>query len=453
MNLASALIKQIIVHEDVETWSALKENYLPGEFQPLFRIVDKHLDNYRSLPSFEDLHYSIRDRVLEEKLIAIESVEVDIDPWQLLEYLKNEYAQVLILDELDKYVDTSIAMSTAEENIEFIQGIIAVVENKIDLEKPGESLQSIDLFDSEEELAQYVPLGLNHDFDLEYKFSPIEYVLVGGPRGSGKSLTCMNLSNYVRDQLKRSSLYYTIEMDIRQTMQRHCAQSLDIKAKDIKFRDLTRSEWDRVATWWANRFQEGDQHLEEFRKTRDFETLHHKLRKLPLSEQERLDIVYEPQLSLAKLRSDLDIKFSSGVDYGIIVVDYINQVKRDRRGWNAGQYDWTEQIEVSKALSEIAKEYQCMVFSAYQTDMDGQARFSKGILDSCDAAFSLNAWEHEDNCMSFTCQKIRNDSPTSFTSEINWDTLRIGPKTVLSPAEKKAIKGDFKKEEEEIDDI
>ena len=118
MNIASALLKQIIVQKDLDTWSKLKEHYLPGEYQPIFRILDKHIDTYQDLPKFEDLSYEIRDRQLQEKIFAVESVEVDVDAWMLLEYLKNEYAQVEILDELDKYIDNTVAMASAEENIE-----------------------------------------------------------------------------------------------------------------------------------------------------------------------------------------------------------------------------------------------------------------------------------------------------------------------------------------------
>ena len=118
MNIASALLKQIIVQKDLDTWAKLKEHYLPGEYQSIFRILDKHIDNYQDLPQFEDLSYEVRDRQLQEKIFAIESVDVEVDAWLLLDYLKNEYTQVEILDELDSYIDNTVAMATAEENIE-----------------------------------------------------------------------------------------------------------------------------------------------------------------------------------------------------------------------------------------------------------------------------------------------------------------------------------------------
>ena len=54
-----------------------------------------HVKNYTKLPTFEDLKLSIRDRSLREKIFAIEAVDVDVDAWLLLEYLKNESFLIL----------------------------------------------------------------------------------------------------------------------------------------------------------------------------------------------------------------------------------------------------------------------------------------------------------------------------------------------------------------------
>ena len=146
MNIASALLKQIIVQKDLDTWSNLKEHYLPGDFQSVFKILDKHIDQYQDLPQFEDLRYEVRDRKLQEKIFAIESVDVEVDAWLLLDYLKNEYAQVEILDQLDKYIDNTVAMATAEENIEQLQEIVLKVSESVDVKPPAESMEKISLF-------------------------------------------------------------------------------------------------------------------------------------------------------------------------------------------------------------------------------------------------------------------------------------------------------------------
>ena len=450
MNIASALLKQIIVQKDLDTWSKLKEHYLPGEYQSIFRILDKHIDNYQDLPQFEDLRYEVRDRKLQEKIFAIESVDVEVDAWLLLDYLKNEYAQIEILDELDKYIDNTVAMATAEENIEQLQEIVLRVSDKVDVKAPEESMQSISLFEDDKELASYLPLGLNSEYDSQIQFSPKDLVLVGGRRGAGKSLTCCNLASNVYDS-GRSALYFTIEMDSRQILQRICSVSTKIPLKRLRSKMLSSEEWSRVGGWWAGRFDGGHDLLPEFEKTHDFDTFHKNLTKLPLHKERQLDVIYDPALTLSKIQSELDKKVNQ-LDVGVVIVDYLNQVKRHNAPSRSGQYDWTEQIEVSKKMKLYAQEYETLFFAPYQTDASGEARFAKGILDAADAAFSLETWEQSDNCMTFNCTKMRSNRMQSFTSEVDWETLKIGPGSALNPKEREDIESNMKTGEN-VDDI
>jgi len=449
LNLTSALLKQIITQEDFESWGNLRVNYLSAEYQSLHKVMDAHIKNFSKLPSFDDLKLSIRDRKLQEKVFAIEAVEVDIDAWVLLEYLKNEYTQVEILDELDKFIDKTVAISSAEENVEAIQQIVLDIGDKVDLKAPEENMQTISLFDSEKDLNKFLPLGLNDDYDQFMKFSPRDLILVGGRRGAGKSIACCNIAHNVYEQGK-SSLYFTIEMDARSILQRMCALGARIPISRLATRNLTTVEWNRVADWWAGRFNGGVELLPEFHDTRDFDAFHSKLQTKPLNAGQ-MDVVYDPMLTLSRIRQELESKVSQ-TDYGVIVVDYLNQVKRSNAPSRSGQYDWTEQIEVSKTLKSIAQEYEIPVFAPYQTDSTGEARFAKGILDAADAAFTLETWSPEDEAITFNCTKMRSAKMEGFTSVMDWETLRIGPQSTMNPKEKEAIK-DSLSTGEEINDF
>mgnify|MGYP001216901374 FL=1 len=438
MNLTSALLKQIIIQEDFESWGSLRENYLSAEYQSLYKVIDSHIKNFNSLPTFEDLKLSIRDRKLQEKVFAIEAVEVDVDAWVLLEYLKNEYTQVEILDELDTFIDKTVAISNAEENVEALQNIVLDIGDRVDLKPPEENMQTIALFDSEKDLKKFLPLGLNDDYDQSMKFSPRDLVLVGGRRGAGKSLTCVNIANNVYNQ-GRSSIYFTIEMDSRSILQRMCALGARIPISRLATRNLTTTEWNRVGEWWAGRFEGGQELLPEYYDNKDFDGFHKKLQTLPLNNDRQLDVVYDPVLSLAKIRQELESRVAQR-DYGVIIVDYLNQVKRSNAPSRSGQYDWTEQIEVSKTLKSMAQEYEVPVFSPYQTDNTGEARFAKGILDAADAAFTIETWSPEDECITFNCTKMRSAKMEGFTSVMDWETLKIGPQSTMNPKDRDALK-------------
>lgn len=436
--------------QDFETWSSLRQHYLPTEFHLLFKQIDNHCDKYHQLPSFEDLDLSVRDSNTREALYAIQSLEVDVDAHMLLEYLKNEYTQRELLGSLDDYIDNSIAFETAEESVAHLHQIVLDIEEKVDLEEPAESMSRITLFESDEDLARYVSLGLNTEHDHEIQFSPRDLVLIGGRRGAGKSLTCANIANNIFDTGK-TAIYYTIEMDSRSILQRCCAIATEIPFSRLRLKNLSITEWAKVATWWANRFEGGQAPLDDYKEHRSFDKFHHELTsKHILLPKQQIDVVYDPGLTLSKLSADLDRKVKSGMDVGAIIVDYINQVRRSSVPSRGGLYDWTEQIEVSKGLKRNAQEYETLVVSPYQIDASGEARFAKGILDAADAAYTLNPHTQDDGCITFDCVKHRNAALTSFTSTMDWGTLKMGPESALSPEAREEGEG---KTGEDINDL
>lgn len=450
INIASALINKVLALQDFQTWSVTHKHYLPTEYHTLYNIISKHCEKFHVMPTFDDLKLEIRDSGTREKLYAVESVVVDADAAMLLQYLKNEYTQKEILNSLEDYIDNSVAFEDAQESVDHLHQIVLDIENKVDLEDPQESMQHIDLFEPEEELEKYVPLGLNAEYDLSTQFSPRDLVMVGGKRGAGKSVICANIAQNVFASGK-SAIYFTIEMDSRNILQRCCSIATGVPFNRLRTKNLSLGEWEKVAGWWASRFKEGQERLKEYKKDRDFAKFHYNLKNnCELLPTQQLDVIYDPSLTLSKIRAELDKKVKA-LNVGVIVVDYINQVKRSNLpSRTGGQYDWTEQIEVSKALKSMAQEYDCTVFSPYQTDASGEARFAKGILDAADAAFTLETWDHEDNCITLNCVKMRNGAMTSFTSVVDWESLKIGPESALTPKEREDSSA---KTGESIDDI
>lgn len=450
MNLSSALIKQVILRQDFETWNLLRKHYLTSEYHTLWNEIDKHCDKYHKMPSFDDLEFGLRDSSTRDKLIAIKNSEdVSSDANLLLDYLKNEFTQKEVLSALEKYIDQSVAFEDAEETIAHLHQIVMDIEDKVDLKDPQESMQYIDLWESDEDMRRYVALGLNSDYDYNIQFSPRDLILVGGRRGAGKSLTCANIANNIVASGK-SAIYFTIEMDSRSILQRCCSIATGVPFSRLRLKNLSITEWEKVATWWANRFHNGSECLKEYRQHREFSEFHRTLTNNYELLPTHLDIHYDAGLTLSTIRAEVNKKVKGNANLGIVIVDYLNQVRRSNLPSRGGQYDWTEQIEVSKALKAMAQEFEVPVFSPYQTDSTGEARFAKGILDAADAAYALETWTQEDACISFNCVKMRSASMQSFTSTVDWESLKIGPDSALSPKEKEAASG---KTGEDIDDI
>ena len=444
MNIPSALLSSIIKEQDLETWGNLHAHYLPQEYQSIHRAVTKHFAVENQLPTFDDLILSIPSREIKEKVTALKSLDIDSEPYLLLEYLKNEFTQSEILDEVDKYLDNSVAMSRAEENIEAVENIVLNVKSKVDLDVESVSMQKISILETEAEMERYLPLGLNDEYDQSMRFTNTDLILIGGRRGAGKSFTCANLivNQYLQDN---SSLYFTIEMTKEQTFRRMVSIATGIPIKRLQERMLSNSEYEDLAHFQAGRFNDSKETLNKFMETKDFNKFQEEVTKLELRKTQ-MDIVYDPALTLAKIKSEIEHRVST-LDVKLVVVDYINQVKRSSVPSRQGQYDWTEQIEVSKALKQYAQDYEVLIFSPYQTDATGEARFAKGILDAADAAFALETWTNSDRCITFDCKKMRNGPMDDFTSEMEWDTLKIGPGSVMNPKEKASIREQMSSEE------
>ena len=320
-----------------------------GEYRKIWKIVDKHVHKYHALPTFEDLKLEIRSRELQEKVFAIETVETDVPSELLLDYLKNQFTQNEILHRVENFVENQIAIGDARENIDLLQEIVVQVEDQVETSDDNESMETIELFDSEEDLAKFLPLGLNQEYDLDYTFSPKDLVVIGGQRGGGKSFTCCNVA-VAAQQKQKSVLYFTIEMDSRQILQRVCAIATGVPTNRVKTKNLSPLEWDKVAEWWADRFDNGGEALTNYKGHRDFDKFHYELTRNPLADNPQIDVFYDPALTVAKVISTVRQKQAQLPDLGMVIVDYLNQVRRHNAPGRSGQYDWTEQIEISKSL-------------------------------------------------------------------------------------------------------
>ena len=228
-------------------------------------------------------------------------------------------------------------------------------------------------------------------------------------------------------------------MTKEQTFRRMASIATGIPLERLRSRMLTHEEFRRLAEWNASRYEGSASILSDYYTHGDYDKFQETLIKLPLRLDRQMDIIYDPALTLAKIKAEVEVRMNY-LDIGVVIVDYINQVRRSTIPSKGGQYDWTEQIEVSKTLKQYAQEHKCLYVSPYQVDATGEARFAKGILDAADAAYSLNAWNQEDSCITFSCQKMRSAQMKDFTSEMDWETLRIGPHSVMNPEERAELK-------------
>ncbi len=440
MNLASALIYRVLELEDFDTWTNVRKHYLPSEHQTLFEVITKHTERYHKLPSLEELKLEVRDAATLDKVYALESIETDAEPYFLLEAVKSEYAQREALFQMDKWVDSSMAFETAEEVVRHIQQIGVDLETKVELTPDSESMQKMSLFETEEEMGNRIVLGFNEEFDSRFNFLTTDYINLGGRRGAGKSILCSNVARTIVNRGKKA-LYFSIEMLPRELLHRDCSIATQVPHSKIRNKDMSVQEWEKVAKWWAERYVNGEDFYYEYLKHRSFDKLHSLVSKQPLVDA-FVDIVYDPVLTLGRINAEVDKRIANGEEIGVILVDYVQKVKRVAgSNHSLNHLDWQEQINVSNGLKTGAQNWKIPVVAPYQIDDTGEARFAKGILDASDAALTMKAHKGEVSCITFTTQKMRGaDDTEQFTSEVNWSTVTVGPRSVEPPADPKKSK-------------
>ena len=121
------------------------------------------------------------------------------------------------------------------------------------------------LFQSKDDLAsERLHLGLNNLFDSVLNgMAHEEYLLIGGKRGSGKSITG---SNIVVNQFEAGNVavLFTIEMTAREVNERNMSILAGVSISGLKNGTLSKEEWLKVVKARASMFVDATSLIDEY---------------------------------------------------------------------------------------------------------------------------------------------------------------------------------------------
>jgi len=451
MDCSAIVLNKLLTERNLDIWSRLKLVFLDPAFSSLYSAISKYYDNYSSIPSFDELELTLREGPALRTLATLKLAEnPDISSEVAINALIDQYTQNEAVKLLDKFID-KLPVYDSQEIKENLSTIVLTLEDKTLTTEGVYNMADIMLFKNAEELARdRVHLGFNNTFDATLAgVARQELILIGGKRGSGKSICSSNIavSQY---ESGNTSVIFTIEMIAHEVLERNLSILADVNHQDLKQNKMTDDDLLKVIKARASMFQSADDLVEEFKRTRDKFKFEQKLvRERVLKPDNQMIIIDDRALTVTSLDLHLGkLKSKFGDKLTVCVVDYLNQIVME----GASQYDWQPQIEVSKKLKNLARKYDLVMVSPYQIDATGEARFAKGILDAADIALVMEAHEKEKGALTFNTTKIRGAREMVFTSPINWDTLRISPQTIDTPEKKETVKRSKKKEEVKKDD-
>lgn len=453
MDTSAVVLNKLLVEQNLDIWSRLKLVFLDPAYSSLYGAINKHYEKYGAIPSFDDLELTLREGPTTKTLATLRLTEVpEVTAEVALDALIDQYTQNETIKLLDKFID-KLPVYDSDEIKENLATIALTIEEKTHTSEKVFTMADMMMFRHPDDLEkERVYLGLNNNFDAVLGgVARQELVLIGGKRGSGKSITSSNI--FVNQyESGNSSIYFSIEMTAYETMERNLAILAGVSLQRLKQNKLTDEEVFKVVKARAGMFQSADSTVMDFMRHRDrFKFEETLVRNHQLKPDNQMIIVDDRDLTLSSI--DLHVgkaKAKFGDKLKVVVVDYINQIVLE----GSDQYDWKPQIEVSKRLKNLARKYEVVMVSPYQIDATGEARFAKGILDAADIALVMEAHSKEQQAISFETTKIRGGKEMSFTSPIDWDTLRISPQTIDKPASEQKVKRvNSKKTDEAAQDL
>jgi replicative DNA helicase len=448
LDTSAVVLNKLLTERNLDIWAKLKLVFLDPAYSSLYGQINKYYEKYSAVPSFDELELTLREGPASKTLATLRLTEVpDVSAEVALDALIDQYTQNETVKLLDKFVD-KLPLYDSNEIKDNLATIALTIEEKTHTSEKVFTMADMMMFQHPDQMEkERVYLGLNNTFDAVLGgVARQELILIGGKRGSGKSITSSNI--FVNQyESGNSSLYFSIEMTAMETMQRNLAILADVNLQNLKQNKLTDEEVLKIVKARAGMFSGADELVTEFLRHRDRYKFEEQLvRNFQLKENNQMIVVDDRDLTLSSI--DLHIgkaKAKFGDNLKVVVVDYINQIVLEGND----QYDWKPQIEVSKKLKNLARKYEVVMVSPYQIDKDGEARFAKGILDAADIALVMEAHDKETNAVSFETTKIRGGKEMAFTCPIDWDTLRISPQSVDKPAAKEAVKRAGKKEQKQ----
>lgn len=439
MEVSAVVLNKLLSEQDLEVWSKLKLVFLDPAYSSLYTVISKHYEKYGAIPSFDDLEVSLRDGPASKTLATLRLTEVpEVSAEVALDALIDNYTQSETIKLLDKFVD-KLPIYDTNEIKDNLASIALTIEEKTHTSEKVFTMADMMMFRHPDEVEkERVYLGLNNTFDSVLGgVARQELILIGGKRGSGKSIASSNLfiNQY---EAGNSSIYFSIEMTAQETMERNLAILANVNLQNLKQGKLTDEEVLRVVKARAGMFQDAGASIDEFLRHRDrykFEEV--LVRNFTLKSDNQMIIVDDRDLTIASI--DLHIgkmKSKFGDKLKVVIVDYLNQIVLE----GSSTYDWQPQIEVSKKLKNLARKYEVVMVSPYQIDATGEARFAKGILDAADIALVMEAHDKEKQAITFETTKIRGGKEMKFTCPIDWDSLRISPQSIEAPEKKETVK-------------
>ena len=435
IDLQKLTLRRLLDTQSNNLYSRLLNQYFTGINLVLFEKVKSFYKANTRLPSTDEILSIRKDAGLQEyienQIIEDGNINDSIADEFLVQQLQDFYIRDETIHFMDKFVDSLDDLEKVEI-VDKIQNHLLKLNQAIPYDDELYDVADLEFFPSEDDFKIYTS-GLSSEFDaVNGGFATQELILLGGRRGSGKSIISLNLA--LNRFLQGNTVsFFTIEMRYKEVYDRVLSMISGVPFLDIFRNQLSEKQKIQMAKSKFENFYKPSEKINtminELEYTKDFKNFEKRVKiERPELKDHRLFMIDDESLTLNRIDHYCNMFSSKYPDYNMAVVDYVNIVKHD------DQKDWKTQITIADNLKSLSRKYDLTMISPYQIDATGEARFAKGILDSADRSFNFfppaETEERElESKISIHTTKMRNGKHMSFDVLMDWSCVKINPAT------------------------
>lgn len=442
IDLQKLALRRLLDTQSNELYSKTLSQYFSGINIRVFDRIKAYYKANTKLPATAELLALSKDPALQEylenQILSEENVCETLGNEFLIAQLQDYYIRDETIHFMDKMIDELENLEKVEI-VDKLQNHLLALNKAIPHDDELYDVGDLDFFPDEEDFKIY-PSGLSHEFDsINGGFAEQELILLGGRRGSGKSIISLNLA-LNRFLQGNTVAFFSIEMRYKEVYDRILSIISGVPFLDIFRSKLSADQKVKLAKAKFENFykpsQTVDKLIADLEATLDFKTFEARVKiEKPELKDHRLFLIDDESLTLNRIDHYCNMFGHKYPNFNMVVVDYVNIIKHE------DQKDWKTQIVIADNLKSLARKYNLTVISPYQIDASGEARFAKGILDSADRSFNFfPPAETEDrsveNKITIHTTKMRNGKHMSFDVVMDWSCVKINPALSQSISEK-----------------
>lgn len=429
------LYKLLKTH-DINLLAKLNETFFTGYNLVIYKKLESYYMAHQLLCNIEEFTALKKDATVDnyyqKHILDPEFEKVNLDNLFLVRQLEENYTKRKVLDGIDELLENYDTLEKGEV-VDMIGKLNIDLNTNLTQKEELWDTADIETFPDAEAFVIY-PSGLSNEWDsINGGFALQEAVLLGGRRGSGKSIISLNALRARYEQGHTVALF-SIEMRYKEVYNRLMSSVSGIPFLTLYKGETTVTDQLKLAAARLKFYYEDTEQARELllrlQTDGEFKEFDKNIVKLP-KKQNRFFIIDDVNLNLTKIDNYMNMFAQKYPNYTMSVVDYLNIVKIPDR------LNWQSQIMISDMLKVYARQYNQTVLAPYQIAEDGEARFAKGILDSADKSLIFMPqdkvaneesvpYDHISKLKMYTA-KIRNGVALSFEIGIHWPTVRVFP--------------------------